>query len=820
MDFQDLVKGSCTWISHHRQMTLLRRQIQRISAIFLIFALMALHAGATSGEADAPSHIVIITSTQGGTVYPDGANTIPDGSNITITITPAPGYRIGRVLTDGVDNGPVPTLIISPVVHDTVVHAIFVPESDIRSAWTSLPPVPTTTVAEVQEPVQAITPEKTGSQESAALLPSLPLLPNSSGSISVGGAGADYGRIQDAIDHATPGATISIAPGTYREQLIITRPLTLIGGEGAEQPVISAEQNGTAILITANQVSLQNLKITGAVMGENELIGAVSGTAITDLLLDRCTITDSQNGVVLTSSDQVSILQSNITNIRRNGISLTSGKRVTIEQSAISRCLTGIRGENLTSVLMHDTRAYDNADDGVWFYALSDSILSKNIIAENSNANSEDDAPSYTYGLALIHGENVTVTDNRLVHNWGIAFLLDEPHQMTITNNTLTNNTVGFSYTGTIPDPLNHIEPSNTIDKLPLLYYEGKSGLIIENVTPATVYLQNCTDITIRNISLNSRNGYGIVAKEGRNLSILNTNVRKNLNQNILITGVTSGTITDCGIEKGTTYGLGLLDATDFTIFNNQIRDNNIGIALRGSSSRVNLSGNDFSGNTEAFQIGDGYASPGFGEFSNNTITNGSIGITSLNGGGGQIHHNQIITGTGMSLNGSQNLQIEDNQIRASTVGIGLSRSDSVSGGFGSSACFKNRIIRNQVTGGGTPILVANSSDWIFGNTIYLNDFITAPQGEINSGSAFHYVDNASESWGGVNPTPPVTEQNQDRQADPVDASNIWDTGERVRYTYENSTFSGYLGNHWSVYTGKEIGASGIGDTPYQISAD
>lgn len=49
----------------------------------------------------------------------------------------------------------------------------------------------------------------------------------------------DYPTIQAAIDAANPGDTIKVLPGTYREQIIITKDLKIIGS-GAKSTVIKA----------------------------------------------------------------------------------------------------------------------------------------------------------------------------------------------------------------------------------------------------------------------------------------------------------------------------------------------------------------------------------------------------------------------------------------------------------------------------------------------------------------------------------------------------------------------------------------------------
>ena len=76
-----------------------------------------------------------------------------------------------------------------------------------------------------------------------------PLVFGSAPPLVVSPTGGDFQRIQDAIDAAEDGGAIIIRPGTYRENLTIDRPLTLLGREGAflepedvNQPVIAVDR--------------------------------------------------------------------------------------------------------------------------------------------------------------------------------------------------------------------------------------------------------------------------------------------------------------------------------------------------------------------------------------------------------------------------------------------------------------------------------------------------------------------------------------------------------------------------------------------------
>jgi len=789
--------------------------IMQILGILLVFALLTGYSCAESPTGGPASCMVLVTSTEGGTVSPFGANTIQSGSPITFSITPLPGYEIDHVMVDMIDKGPVPTLTISPVTHDLTVHVIFGPKGDTGP---SLQPEQTETPCPVQTAPQPA--PYRGTERPVTVAPTqIQELNRSSSIITVGKTGADFTRIQDAITNGSPGKTIQIEPGRYDEQLIITRPLTITGKLGADKPLISAGRNGSAILIAANQVSLARLNITDAGMDGNDQIAAVSGAGIRDFFLEDCEVSGSQNGLMVTGSDNLTITGSNISNIDRIGITLSADTGIVIRQTTISGCHTDLWGENLTNLFINRTQINDAAENGVFISRIADSEISGDIISGNSRSLTGD-AAGPGYGLHIDNARNVSITDNQIVSNQGVAFRIDNPANITATHNILRNNAAGFSCTGDVRET-NRIDQSNTIDSLPILYFEGVTGKTIEGISPGVLYLMNCSDMTVRNIVMNSRNEYGIVAKGGNNLTIQNISVGGNLNQNILLSGMNGGTVIETEVHNSSRYGLGISDSKEIKIAGNEIRDNGIGVAVRGLSSGVNLTGNTFSGDQIGFQILDGCSMPGFGELAGNQISRCKTGIGSLSGGGGMIRQNRIWEAIeGMNLSGSQGLQIEENMIEAGDTGVSLSQGDPRPDNpiSSSRATFGNRVLRNSITAA-KPLFIRDSSEWIYGNTFVLNDFNT--RASPNELGPHGTPGDSGNSWGGFTPAiPNLTESGKSQQTEQVETSNTWDTGERVRYTYGNATFSGYLGNHWSKYTGKEIGASGVGDTPYTISVD
>ncbi len=80
--------------------------------------------------------------------------------------------------------------------------------------------------------------------------------------------GADFAKIQDAINASTAGDTILVYSGTYYENVNVTKQLILRGiDNGGGKPVVDSGGKGSAIEIKASEVTLDGFNPRNSTLG-------------------------------------------------------------------------------------------------------------------------------------------------------------------------------------------------------------------------------------------------------------------------------------------------------------------------------------------------------------------------------------------------------------------------------------------------------------------------------------------------------------------------------------------------------------------------
>ena len=193
------------------------------------------------------------------------------------------------------------------------------------------------------------------------------------------------GTLQGVIDKAEPGSTIVVAPATYNEQLIINKPLTLLGPNadiaGAAEKrypeaIIKGTGNGLSQLL---EIDAENVEINGFTFDDTRI--------------------DNYNNTTGTNTNLIggiAIVNNRFINTSGTAIYLRDGRNAPGEYSKdIQIC-----NNKIETIISAGTVDY-NAGSGIIVMGAEDLRICGNII---SNA-------AYN-GIQLARNKNATVTDN------------------------------------------------------------------------------------------------------------------------------------------------------------------------------------------------------------------------------------------------------------------------------------------------------------------------------------------------------------------------------------------------------------------------
>lgn len=128
---------------------------------------------------------------------------------------------------------------------------------------------------------------------------------------------ADFHTIQEAINAAKAGDTIYVYNGTYYENVVVNKTVSLIG-EDSRYTIIDADGTGSVIEVRANNINISSFTIRNSGLGYNGIFSLnVNGSNIFSN-----TITGNSKGITLEGSHNNIIIGNTLKNNDRSGIGL------------------------------------------------------------------------------------------------------------------------------------------------------------------------------------------------------------------------------------------------------------------------------------------------------------------------------------------------------------------------------------------------------------------------------------------------------------------------------------------------------------------
>lgn len=141
---------------------------------------------------------------------------------------------------------------------------------------------------------------------------------------------SDHKTIQQAVENTLPGDEIIVKEGDYRDNIVVTKPLTIKSEKGPDATIIRASNPAEPVFKVSdvNGVAITGLTVTGSTLS-----GIYLHNSHNDEIRDN-KVEYNGTGIYLYSSNN-NILKNNITNTNeQNGIYLELSHNNTIEKNS------------------------------------------------------------------------------------------------------------------------------------------------------------------------------------------------------------------------------------------------------------------------------------------------------------------------------------------------------------------------------------------------------------------------------------------------------------------------------------------------------
>ena len=236
--------------------------------------------------------------------------------------------------------------------------------------------------------------------------------------------------LQDAIDNAPAGSILKLPAGVYKGNIVITKPITIIGKE--DGVIIDAQNSGTVITVKSSFVTLKNLNIINSGDRHDKVDGAVSFDKGQQCEISNCIIKNCLFGI----------------DFKQMNNSIVSNNKISSKDLDL-----GLRGDGLRLWYSNDNVIKGNSlkksrDMVIWY--------------SHGNEISENSAEYCRYSLHFMYaGKNIVKNNHYQFNSVGIFFMYSKD---TIAIGNTIKSSLGATGMGIgLKDVSNFILKDNTI---------------------------------------------------------------------------------------------------------------------------------------------------------------------------------------------------------------------------------------------------------------------------------------------------------------------------------------------------------------------
>ncbi len=249
--------------------------------------------------------------------------------------------------------------------------------------------------------------------------------------------------VKEGIMLASPGDTLLIQPGVYREgNIILQKPLVIIG---QHRPVLDGENTYEILTIHANRVVIQGLRFINTGIASMKDLAAIKVLESRDVYIIDNQFENSFFGIYLANCSHSRIeynqlhAEAEAEHQIGNGIHLWKCNEIVIHHNYVAGHRDGIYFEFVTHSLITDNHSEGNLRYGLHFMFSHNDEYRNNTFINNGA------------GVAVMYTKGVKMINNTFEHNWGSSsygLLLKEISDSFVTGNKFKKNSVGILMEG------------------------------------------------------------------------------------------------------------------------------------------------------------------------------------------------------------------------------------------------------------------------------------------------------------------------------------------------------------------------------------
>lgn len=261
------------------------------------------------------------------------------------------------------------------------------------------------------------------------------------GEVLTVGPGGGYASINSAVAAAKTGDHIRVESGTYRENIVLDRSVTL---EGVDLPIIDGGDAGSIITVIADGCKITGFDVRNS---GNDLRAEDAGI----LLKSNGNIVE--DNVLSKVLFGIYLLQSGSNAVRRNtivgrkelepgergaGLHLWNSPKNILEDNVVTFARDGMYIQNSSNNQIRRNRVSD-LRYGLHFMNSDDDIFEDNVFFDN------------VAGAAIMYSKNIELRRNAFVHNRGFSsfgILFQDCRQCVTEENLILNNATGIFLEG------------------------------------------------------------------------------------------------------------------------------------------------------------------------------------------------------------------------------------------------------------------------------------------------------------------------------------------------------------------------------------